>query len=146
MCPTPISFPSFRLGEGRLLVLVSAGLEVEASSGSTLHRTASMTENAIARSYFALFLTDSRFVSDFLLYAHTVLPLLCLRYRSNVYPSIQSTTVCILFVLLWLVPRDRVHPLELETGPGMPDLYISLRPLLKIEILDLLYAKVHAKK
>lgn len=67
-----------KLGDLRFRVLDSAGLEAEASSGSILHRTASMTANVLARSNFALFLTDARFVSSFLLYAYTMLPLRCL--------------------------------------------------------------------
>lgn len=53
-----------KLGDLRFRVLDSAGLEAEASSGSILHRTASMTANVLAASHFALFLTDARLLSN----------------------------------------------------------------------------------
>lgn len=53
-----------KLGDLRFRVLDSAGLEAEATSGSILHRTASMTANVLANSHFAVFLTDARFVSN----------------------------------------------------------------------------------
>ncbi|CAH9114659.1 unnamed protein product [Cuscuta europaea] len=49
-----------KLGDLRFMVLDSAGLEAEASSGSVLQRTAQMTGNVLARSQFALFLIDAR--------------------------------------------------------------------------------------
>lgn len=52
-----------KLSDLRFKVLDSAGLEAEASSGSVLRRTAEMTGNVLARSQFALFLTDARLVT-----------------------------------------------------------------------------------
>ncbi|PIA33066.1 hypothetical protein AQUCO_04200073v1 [Aquilegia coerulea] len=49
-----------KLGDLRFRVLDSAGLEMAASSGSILDRTAEMTGNVIARSQFAIFLIDVR--------------------------------------------------------------------------------------
>lgn len=49
-----------KLGDLRFCVLDSAGLEAEASSGSVLGRTASMTENVLASAQVALFLVDAR--------------------------------------------------------------------------------------
>lgn len=60
-----------KLGDLRFRVLDSAGLEAEASSGSILHRTASMTANVLARTHFTLLLTDARFVSNIFYTLHT---------------------------------------------------------------------------
>ncbi|XP_057977799.1 uncharacterized protein LOC131164544 [Malania oleifera] len=49
-----------KLGDLRFRILDSAGLEMAASSGSILDRTAEMTANVIARSQFAVFLIDVR--------------------------------------------------------------------------------------
>lgn len=49
-----------KLGDLRFKVLDSAGLEMAASSGSILDRTAEMTSNVLARSHFAIFLIDVR--------------------------------------------------------------------------------------
>eukprot|EP00262_Sarcandra_glabra_P000948 TRINITY_DN1097_c1_g1_i1.p1 TRINITY_DN1097_c1_g1~~TRINITY_DN1097_c1_g1_i1.p1 ORF type:complete len:660 (-),score=131.60 TRINITY_DN1097_c1_g1_i1:159-2138(-) len=49
-----------KLGDLRFKVLDSAGLEMAASSGSILDRTAEMTGNVIARSQFAIFMIDGR--------------------------------------------------------------------------------------
>lgn len=51
-----------KLGDLRFRVLDSAGLETEATSGSILQRTASMTANVLARIQFAVFLIDVRSV------------------------------------------------------------------------------------
>lgn len=52
-----------KLGDLRFRVLDSAGLEMAATSGSILDRTADMTANVLARSQFVIFLTDVRLVS-----------------------------------------------------------------------------------
>ena len=52
-----------KLGDLRFRVLDSAGLEMAATSGSILDRTADMTANVLARSQFAIFLIDARLVS-----------------------------------------------------------------------------------
>lgn len=52
-----------KLGDLRFRVLDSAGLEMAATSGSILGRTADMTANVLARSQFAIFLIDVRLVS-----------------------------------------------------------------------------------
>lgn len=52
-----------KLGDLRFRVLDSAGLEMAATSGSILDRTADMTANVLARSQFAIFLIDVRLVS-----------------------------------------------------------------------------------
>ncbi|WCJ41963.1 GTPase Der [Euphorbia peplus] len=49
-----------KLANLRFRVLDSAGLETEATSGTILHRTASMTANVLARTHFAVFLIDVR--------------------------------------------------------------------------------------
>ncbi|EEF42991.1 GTPase Der [Ricinus communis] len=49
-----------KLGDLRFRVLDSAGLETEATSGSILQRTTSMTANVLARTQFAIFLIDVR--------------------------------------------------------------------------------------
>lgn len=54
-----------KLGDLRFRVLDSAGLEVEACSGSILDRTAGMTANVLNRSQFAIFLIDARLVCGF---------------------------------------------------------------------------------
>lgn len=51
-----------KLGDLRFRVLDSAGLETAATSGSILARTADMTGNVLARSQFAIFLIDVRWV------------------------------------------------------------------------------------
>lgn len=51
-----------KLGDLRFKVLDSAGLEMAATSGSILSRTAEMTGSVLARSNFAIFLIDARCV------------------------------------------------------------------------------------
>lgn len=51
-----------KLGDLRFRVLDSAGLETAATTGSILARTADMTGNVLARSQFAIFLIDVRWV------------------------------------------------------------------------------------
>lgn len=49
-----------KLSDLRFRVLDSAGLEMAASSGSILNRTANMIAKVLARSHFAIFLIDAR--------------------------------------------------------------------------------------
>ncbi|KAJ1427083.1 Small GTP-binding protein domain [Sesbania bispinosa] len=89
-----------KLGHLRFRVLDSAGLEAEATSGSILHRTASMTANVLANSHFALFLTDA---------------------RAGLHPLDLE------------VGNGFGDPIAIsaETGLGMHELYLSLKPLLE---------------
>ncbi|CAJ1941607.1 unnamed protein product [Sphenostylis stenocarpa] len=127
-----------KLGDLRFRVLDSAGLEAEASSGSILHRTASMTAKVLARSHFALFLTDARAgvhpldleVGKWLRkHAPQIKPIVAMNKSESLFDANDSLATAA-NEMCRLGFGDPVA-ISAETGIGMPDLYMSLRPLLE---------------
>ncbi|XP_027331959.1 uncharacterized protein LOC113847204 isoform X2 [Abrus precatorius] len=134
-----------KLGDLRFRVLDSAGLEAEASSGSILHRTASITVNVLARSHFALFLTDARAglhpldleVGKWLRkHAPQIKPIVAMNKSESLFND-SGSLASAANEMCRLGFGDPVA-ISAETGLGMPDLYRSLRPLLEDYMLRVL--------
>ncbi|KAL2339319.1 hypothetical protein Fmac_013765 [Flemingia macrophylla] len=134
-----------KLGNLRFRVLDSAGLEAEASSGSILHRTASMTANVLGRAHFALFLTDARAglhpldqeVGKWLRkHAPQIKPIVCMNKSESFFDASGSLATAA-DEMSRLGFGDPIA-ISAETGLGMPDLYMSLRPLLEDYMLHVL--------
>ncbi|RDX60766.1 der, partial [Mucuna pruriens] len=134
-----------KLGNLRFRVLDSAGLEAEASSGSILHRTASITANVLARSHFALFLTDARAglhpldleVGKWLRkHAPQIKPIVAMNKSESLFDS-SGSLASAANEMCRLGFGDPIA-ISAETGLGMPDLYTSLRPLLEDYMLRVL--------
>ncbi|QCD79859.1 GTP-binding protein [Vigna unguiculata] len=134
-----------KLGDLRFRVLDSAGLEAEASSGSILHRTASMTANVLARSNFALFLTDARAgihpldleVGKWLRkHAPQIKPIVAMNKSESLFDADDSLATAA-NEMCRLGFGDPIA-ISAETGLGMHELYVSLRPLLEDYMLRVL--------
>ncbi|KAK7348299.1 hypothetical protein VNO80_22850 [Phaseolus coccineus] len=134
-----------KLGDLRFRVLDSAGLEAEASSGSILHRTASMTANVLARSNFALFLTDARAgvhpldleVGKWLRkHAPQIKPIVAMNKSESLFDANDSLATAANEICR-LGFGDPIA-ISAETGLGMHELYVSLRPLLEDYMLRVL--------
>ncbi|CAL0302468.1 unnamed protein product [Lupinus luteus] len=138
-----------KLGDLRFKVLDSAGLEAEATSGSILHRTASMTAHVLAASNFALFLTDARAglhpldleVGKWLRkHAPQIKPIVVINKSESLFDASGSLAsaaneVCRLGF------GDPIA-ISAETGLGMHELYLSLRPVLEDYMLHVLNNEV----
>ncbi|ESW26096.1 hypothetical protein PHAVU_003G090600 [Phaseolus vulgaris] len=134
-----------KLGDLRFRVLDSAGLEAEASSGSILHRTASMTANVLARSNFALFLTDARAgvhpldleVGKWLRkHAPQIKPIVAMNKSESLFDANDSLATAANEICR--LGFGGPIAISAETGLGMHELYVSLRPLLEDYMLRVL--------
>ncbi|XP_050214039.1 uncharacterized protein LOC126665318 [Mercurialis annua] len=134
-----------KLGDLRFRVLDSAGLETEATSGSILQRTASMTANVLARTHFAVFLIDVRAglhpldkeVGKWLRKnAPGITPIVAM----NKSESLCDGTGSIIEAADEARTLGFGDPIAIaaETGLGMTTLYDSLRPLLVDYMLKVL--------
>ncbi|GMI65729.1 hypothetical protein like AT5G39960 [Hibiscus trionum] len=127
-----------KLGDLRFKVLDSAGLETEATSGSILNRTASMTANVLARTQFAIFLIDVRTglhpldqeVGRWLRkHAPGINPIVAMNKSESLHNDINSFAEAATEVLK--LGFGEPIAISAETGLGMTTLYESLRPLLE---------------
>ncbi|RWR92743.1 GTP binding domain-containing protein [Cinnamomum micranthum f. kanehirae] len=138
-----------KLSDLRFKVLDSAGLEMAATSGSILSRTAEMTGNVLARSNFAIFLIDARDglqpldleVGKWLRkHASGIKTILVLNKSESLEDETGSLTAA----------TGEAHSLgfgdpiaiSAETGLGMVYLYEVLRPLLEDYMLPILNDKL----
>lgn len=134
-----------KLGDLRFRVLDSAGLETEASSGSILGRTSRMTANVLARTQFAVFLTDVRCglhpldmeVGKWLRkHASGIKPIVAMNKSESFFDGSGSLKAA----------ADEVYRLgfgdpiaiSAETGLGMAELYEALKPILEDYMLQVL--------
>ncbi|KAK4749979.1 hypothetical protein SAY87_027428 [Trapa incisa] len=133
-----------KLSDLRFRVLDSAGLEMAASSGSILDRTANMIAKVLARSHFAIFLIDARVglhpmdveVGSWLRkHAPGIKPIVVMNKSESLDDASGSLTAV-------AIEAGRLgfgDPIAIsaETGLGMADLYQALRPLLEDYMLHL---------
>ncbi|XP_031383811.1 uncharacterized protein LOC116197722 [Punica granatum] len=127
-----------KLSDLRFRVLDSAGLEMAASSGSILDRTATMIAKVLSRSQFAIFLIDARVglhpmdaeVGRWLRrHAPGIKPIVVMNKSESLDDASGSlTTVTVEARRLGF--GDPIA-ISAETGLGMADLYQALRPLLE---------------
>ncbi|XP_037493413.1 GTPase Der [Jatropha curcas] len=138
-----------KLGDLRFRVLDSAGLETEATSGSILQRTASMTANILARTQFAVFLMDVRVglhpldveVGRWLRkHAPGINPIVAMNKSESLCDGIGSIADAAEEARL-LGFGDPIA-ISAETGLGMTALHDALRPLLEDYILKVLKSKI----
>ncbi|XP_061357273.1 uncharacterized protein LOC133301637 isoform X3 [Gastrolobium bilobum] len=131
-----------KLSDLRFRVLDSAGLEAEASSGSILHRTASITANVLANSHFAVFLTDARAglhpldleVGKWLRkHAPQIKPIVAMNKSESLFDA-SGSLAAVANEMCRLGFGDPIA-ISAETGLGMHDLYLSLKPVLEDYIL-----------
>ncbi|XP_061357271.1 uncharacterized protein LOC133301637 isoform X1 [Gastrolobium bilobum] len=134
-----------KLSDLRFRVLDSAGLEAEASSGSILHRTASITANVLANSHFAVFLTDARAglhpldleVGKWLRkHAPQIKPIVAMNKSESLFDA-SGSLAAVANEMCRLGFGDPIA-ISAETGLGMHDLYLSLKPVLEDYILRVL--------
>ncbi|KHN40208.1 GTPase Der [Glycine soja] len=127
-----------KLADLRFRVLDSAGLEAEATSASILHRTASITAHVLAKSHFALFLTDARAglhpldlqVGKWLRkHAPQIKPIVAMNKSESLFDATGSLASAA-NEMCRLGFGDPIA-ISAETGLGMHDLYMSLKPLLE---------------
>ncbi|KAL6199195.1 hypothetical protein ACLB2K_028981 [Fragaria x ananassa] len=134
-----------KLGDVRFRVLDSAGLETAASSGSILDRTAGMTASILARSQFAVFLIDVRAglhpldleVGRWLRKNAPGINIVVVMNKSeSLFDGSGSLAAAAAeaYKLGWGDPIA----ISAETGLGMQDLYVSLKPMLEDYMLDVL--------
>ncbi|XP_065849873.1 uncharacterized protein [Euphorbia lathyris] len=134
-----------KLGNLRFRVLDSAGLETEATSGTILHRTASMTANVLARTQFAVFLIDVRsgvHPLDFEVgkwlrkHAPGIKPIVVMNKCESLCDGTGSITDAAEEALT-LGFGDPIA-MSAETGLGMTALYDALRPPIEDYMLKVL--------
>ncbi|KAK2392462.1 GTPase Der [Trifolium repens] len=127
-----------KLGHLRFRVLDSAGLEAEATSGSILHRTASFTANVLSNSQSLLFLTDGRAglhpldqeVGKWLRKnAPQIKPILVMNKSESLFDADDSLASAA-NEMSRLGFGDPIA-ISAETGLGMHDLFLSLKPVLE---------------
>ncbi|XP_042512193.1 GTPase Der isoform X1 [Macadamia integrifolia] len=127
-----------KLGDLRFKVLDSAGLEMAASSGSILDRTAEMTANVLARSQFAIFLIDVRDglqpldseVGKWLRKHASRISTILVMNKSESFDDHVGFLTAAAGEAYKLGYGDPI-PISAETGLGMAELYEALRPLLE---------------
>ncbi|CAL5199649.1 unnamed protein product [Lathyrus oleraceus] len=133
-----------KLGHLRFRVLDSAGLEAEATSGSILHRTASFTANVLATSHSLLFLTDARAglhpldqeVGKWLRRnAPQIKPILVMNKSESLFDADDSLASAA-NEMSRLGFGDPIA-ISAETGLGMHDLFLSLKPVLEDYMVSL---------
>ncbi|CAI0472007.1 unnamed protein product [Linum tenue] len=137
-----------KLGDLRFKVLDSAGLETEATSGSILQRTATMTANVLARTQFAVFLIDARAglhpldleVGKWLRKnAPEIKPVVVLNKAELLFDGTESFSEA--------ADEARIlgfgDPIAIsaETGFGMTALHEALRPSIEDYVLQVLNSK-----
>ncbi|XVE51993.1 hypothetical protein DITRI_Ditri02bG0084400 [Diplodiscus trichospermus] len=135
-----------KLGDLRFRVLDSAGLETEASSGSILSRTASMTANVLARTQFAIFLIDVRtglhpLDQEVGKWLRKHAPGINLIVAMNKCESLNCDTNSFAEAAIEAQILGFREPIAIsaETGLGMTALYEALRPRLEgymVKVLD----------
>ncbi|XP_057415357.1 uncharacterized protein LOC130710193 [Lotus japonicus] len=135
-----------KLGNLRFRVLDSAGLETEStSSSSILHRTASITANLLPASHVALFLTDARAglhpldqeVGKWLRKnAPQLKPIVAMNKSESLFDA-DASLAAAGNEMCRLGFGDPIA-ISAETGLGMHDLYLSLKPLLEDYMLRVL--------
>ncbi|XP_073149932.1 uncharacterized protein [Henckelia pumila] len=131
-----------KLGDLRFRVLDSAGLEAEASSGSVLGRTATMTGNILERAHFALFMIDARDglqpmdldVGKWLRKHASGLKIIVVMNKAELLDEITGSLASAAGEAYRLGFGDPIA-LSAETGMGMAELYSALRPLLENYVL-----------
>ncbi|XP_051147230.1 uncharacterized protein LOC127262544 [Andrographis paniculata] len=143
-----------KLGNLRFCVLDSAGLEAEASSGSVLGRTASMTENVLASAQVALFLVDARDglqpmdldVGKWLRKHAPHMKTIVVMNKAELLDDITGSLSSAAGEAYTLGFGDPIA-LSAETGFGMTELYEALRPPLEdyiIQHADVLNEDIHS--
>ncbi|CAN0920729.1 GTPase Der [Linum grandiflorum] len=134
-----------KLGDLRFRVLDSAGLETEATSGSILQRTSSMTANVLAKTHFAVFIIDARAglhpldmeVGKWLRKnAPGMIPIVVLNKAELLFDGRESFSEAADEVRM-LGFGDPIA-ISAETGLGMTALHEALRPLLEEHVLQVL--------
>ncbi|CAN1760995.1 GTPase Der [Linum perenne] len=134
-----------KLGDLRFRVLDSAGLETEATSGSILQRTSSMTANVLAKTNFAVFIIDARAglhpldmeVGKWLRKnAPGMIPVVVLNKAELLFDGRESFSEAADEVRM-LGFGDPIA-ISAETGLGMTALHEALRPLLEEHVLQVL--------
>ncbi|XP_073045523.1 uncharacterized protein [Primulina eburnea] len=131
-----------KLGDLRFCVLDSAGLEAEASSGSVLDRTATMTGNILQRAQFALFMIDARDgvqpmdldVGKWLRKHASGLKIIVVMNKAELLDEITGSLASAAGEAYRLGFGDPIA-LSAETGLGMAELCSALRPLLEDYVL-----------
>lgn len=131
-----------KLGDLRFRVLDSAGLEAEASSGSVLGRTATMTGNILERAQLALFMIDARDgvqpmdldVGKWLRKHANGLKIIVVMNKAELLDEITGSLASAAGEAYTLGFGDPIA-LSAETGLGMAELCSSLRPLLEDYVL-----------
>ncbi|XP_077239240.1 uncharacterized protein LOC143880280 isoform X1 [Tasmannia lanceolata] len=132
-----------KLGDLRFKVLDSAGLEMAATSGSILSRTAEMTGNVLARSQFAIFLIDVR---DGLQPLDLDVGKWMRKHASGIHTILVMNKSESLddYSGILTAAAGEAHKLgfgdpiaiSAETGLGMSELYDTLHPLLENYMLQ----------
>ncbi|XP_075511123.1 uncharacterized protein LOC142546991 [Primulina tabacum] len=131
-----------KLGDLRFCVLDSAGLEAEASSGSVLDRTATMTGNILERAQFALFMIDARDgvqpmdldVGKWLRKHASGLKIIVVMSKAELLDEITGSLASAAGEAYRLGFGDPIA-LSAETGLGLAQLCSALRPLLEDYVL-----------
>ncbi|XP_011623347.1 uncharacterized protein LOC18434173 [Amborella trichopoda] len=139
-----------KLGDLRFKVLDSAGLEMVATSGSILDRTAGMTANVLARSHFAIFLTDARDglqpldleVGKWLRKNAPGIRIVLVMNKSESLDEHSGSLTGVVAEAHSLGFGDPI-PISAETGFGMVELYEALRPLLEEYMIQKMEEKCH---
>ncbi|KAH9330948.1 hypothetical protein KI387_003056, partial [Taxus chinensis] len=128
-----------KLGDLRFNVLDSAGLEMAATSGSVLARTARLTANVLGKSHMAIFLIDGRHglhpldmeVAKWLRkHASNLHVILVMNKAEAIYDDASGALMSSMGEAHSLGFGNPI-PISAETGEGMAELYESLRPLLE---------------
>ncbi|XP_043714870.1 GTPase Der [Telopea speciosissima] len=134
-----------KLGDLRFKVLDSAGLEMAASSGSILDRTAELTANVLSRSHFAIFLIDVRDglqpldseVGKWLRRHAPGISTILVMNKSESFDDQLGFLTAAAGEAYKLGYGDPI-PISAETGLGMAELYEALRRLLEGYMLPIL--------
>ncbi|KAI3415041.1 GTP-binding protein EngA (GTPase Der) [Psidium guajava] len=134
-----------KLSDIRFRVLDSAGLEMAASSGSILDRTATMLAKVLARSQFAIFLIDARVglhpldleVGRWLRkHAPGMKPIVVMNKSESL--DDDDGSLAVLAAEASRLGFGNPIAISAETGLGMAELYVALRPLLEDYMIDVL--------
>ncbi|XP_022929494.1 uncharacterized protein LOC111436046 [Cucurbita moschata] len=134
-----------KLGDLRFVVLDSSGLETAVSSGSILERTAKMTEKVLLKCQLAIFLIDARAglhpfdleVGKWLRRHVPDINILVAMNKSESLIDCSGTLLAAGFEAERLGFGDPV-PISAETGLGMHDLYLAIKPVLEKYMLEVI--------
>ncbi|KAG6577347.1 hypothetical protein SDJN03_24921, partial [Cucurbita argyrosperma subsp. sororia] len=134
-----------KLGDLRFVVLDSSGLETAVSSGSILERTAKMTEKVLLKCQLAIFLIDARAglhpfdleVGKWLRRHVPDINILVAMNKSESLIDCSGTLLAAGFEAERLGFGDPV-PISAETGLGMHDLYLAIKPVLEKYMLKVI--------